>query len=220
MPYVFNEEFSTLKYSATPITDKFTATTKDNEIILFERENNRILTCSTLTISADDTDLYFAVFKGNVYMDCEVLKNLDGTDYDFTNAQMFMREANDVISLNGLDATGIQLNNLATTRLLINGIGYFSDDRYSSNALSYEIIREQTTGTQMRVSTVNPNYATLRDTPNNTSTVLAKIPNGTIVDIIDLVLGVFVQGTYYWAVVEYNNQVGYVNYNSLVPYVL
>jgi len=218
--FIFNNDWSSLKWNNQAITDKFSSTTKDKEIILFERENNKILTCSTITITADSTDLCFTIVKGNVYMDGLVLRNLDGTEYSFTDNPIFSVKKGETMSINGLNATGIRFTNGISTRYFIEGIGFFSDDRFEGNALLYEQIREQATGTQMRVVTVNPDTVNLRFTANHTSLILEKIPNNTVLNVVDLVLGSYVNGTYYWIVTEFNGQVGFVNYNQLIPYVV
>ena len=61
--FIFNTDWSSLKWTGSPISDKFSTTSANQEIVLFERENNRILNCTTLTITADTTDLYFTIIN-------------------------------------------------------------------------------------------------------------------------------------------------------------
>jgi hypothetical protein len=214
----YNTDWSSVKWTGSTIADKFTATTKAQEVILFERENNRILTCNTLTVSADTTDLYFTIIKGNVFLDGDSLvRKLDGSLYDFTDSPTFTVPADEARSFNGLKATGIRFANGIGARYNIGAIGYFSDDRFETSALTYEQIREQATGTNMAVSVGDLSYANLRFAPDHRSASLRKVNNGTQLPVFDVVLGSFVNGTYFWVATEYQGISGFVNYNSLIP---
>jgi hypothetical protein len=216
----YNTDWSSVTWTGSTISSKFSTTTVNQQVVLFERENNKILTCNTLTVTADNTDLYFTIIKGNVFLDGDgLVRKLDGELYDYTNSPTFCVPAETSMSFNGLKATGIRFANVSGAKYNIGAIGYFSDDRYETSALTYEQIREQATGTNMSVSVGDLEYANLRQTADHTSLILKKLINGTQVPVFDVVLGTYVNGTYFWVATEYDGVSGFINYNSLMPVV-
>jgi hypothetical protein len=113
--------FSSLAYTGSPVTDRFTATTEGQELILFrpkdyvEGENDKIARCNSVLIEADGVDLYLTVVRGDI-------KDIE--NFDFTGEPVYYVPAGESRNISGLAIQGIKLSNALGARYFIEALSY------------------------------------------------------------------------------------------------
>lgn len=104
--------YSSLKYTGSAITNRFSTTTQNQELVRFYKPNGTdITTCNTITVEADTVDLYFSVVPQNVQL-------------SFTNEPVYFVRAGEVITVSGISMTGIKFSNALGAKYYIQGLGY------------------------------------------------------------------------------------------------
>lgn len=98
-----NRGWSSIKYDGSPITSRFVATTENQQMIQFLSKNNKQISCNSVTIEADDVDLYFTIWVEN--------SKQDPNTYDYTDSPVYHCPAGKTISINGLGIGAIKFAN-------------------------------------------------------------------------------------------------------------
>lgn len=95
----------------------------------------------------------------------------------------------------------------------------FGRPQYTANEpdVDPEPTPEPTPTTTKYIVKTNGGTLSLRAEPNVSSTVLANIPNGTTLDVIEIVKGESINYNTDWAKTTYNGKTGYCSCNYLVP---
>lgn len=106
---------STIKYTGSPIVSKLTATTVNQQKVLFQRAGQGTARCNAFTIQAGEQELYFTVINA------EMFKN---ENYDYTNEPVIVCPANQSISVSGVEAYGIKFSNASGANYYVMGVGF------------------------------------------------------------------------------------------------
>jgi len=110
-----NSIYSSLKYTGTTITNKFSTTSVNQELVLFEDKDGKVLNCNSVTISAGASDLYFTVLRD---------RNIDLDNHNFTDEPVLFVEANTSLTISGVSISGIKFANDSGVEYFITGTSY------------------------------------------------------------------------------------------------
>lgn len=111
-----NGGYSSLKYTGSAITDRFSTTTVNQELVIFkDRLDEKQLNLNSIVITADDTDLYFSLLPDKSHFEGE---------YNFTDSFVYFVEAGANITLSGLAISGIKFSNSLGARYFIMGMSF------------------------------------------------------------------------------------------------
>ena len=110
-----NQTWSSIKYDGTEPTTKFTATTTDQELILFESKEDptKLRVCNSVVLASNADPLYFSLLL-------DYMKE----DHDFTDDPVYVLDAEDTITLNAIAIKGIKFSNATGAEYYIAGFGY------------------------------------------------------------------------------------------------
>lgn len=118
-----NSGWSSVKFNGTPVTDRFIATTENQEFVplVSYSDATKLASLNSITITADDSDLYFSVLRKDSPKSRLVS---EGESFDFTDEPVFFVEAEDSITLSGLGISGIKFSNNSGARYFIQGMAF------------------------------------------------------------------------------------------------
>lgn len=105
--------FSTLKYTGSAITNRFSTTTGNQEKVIFLDEAGTNLACQSLTIEAGAADLYFVPIESGV----------DHSTQNFNNDPVYFVAAGEKISISGISIIGLQFANALGAQYFVQGFG-------------------------------------------------------------------------------------------------
>lgn len=113
-----NGQFSTQKYDgATVPTTKFYTTVEDGEIIEMISDDNKIIRCNSITVTANSTDVFFCVWSNQG-------SKAIPSDYDFTDKSYYTCDAGTSINVSGLPIGAVKILNATGTEVRIEGVSY------------------------------------------------------------------------------------------------
>lgn len=103
-----NSTFSTLKYNGSPVVDRFTGTTQNQQLVLFTDINGNALQLNSITVEADNSDLYFTIVN-------------DLTNTNYTNMPVMYCPNGDTVTIVGIPMRGVKFSNATGARYFIQG---------------------------------------------------------------------------------------------------
>lgn len=103
--------FSTLKYTDDAIVSEFYTTVANQELILFLDKNGIQQYCNSVTVRADDTDIYFT----------PVTRKENPSTYSYINEPVFICPLGESISLSGVSLMGVKLSNDLGAKVMVVG---------------------------------------------------------------------------------------------------
>lgn len=112
------QPYSTLKYTGAEITDRFSETTTNQELLKFQDKEGNDLTLNTITIEADTVDLYFTIWVKPK----KSTKTIE--THDFIDDAVYICPAGESRNISGLGAGGIKFSNDSGARYFIQGMSY------------------------------------------------------------------------------------------------
>ena len=111
-----SKSYSSLKFGTEAISNRFSTTTEDQEMVKFLGEDGTLVRCNAISITAGAGDLYFAV--------CKEFQLVDGANYDFSNAPVYYVPAGGTLEIKGLEISGLKFNNASGASYFIQGMAY------------------------------------------------------------------------------------------------
>ena len=115
--------YSNTKHTGSAITDRFSLTTENQELLLFRPKDStvdvpKVLTCNTTTIEANDSDLYITPVRASL------IKGQDIETYDFTDEPVIYIEAGTSKNISGVAIVGIKFSNDLGASYSVNALSY------------------------------------------------------------------------------------------------
>jgi len=115
-----NGTYSSLKYTGSAIASRFSATTVNQELIIFkDKTDNDNVTCNSINVTAGTQDLFFSILPSKANIAPTEL-----SEFDFTDSFVFFVEAESSITVSGVSMGGVKFSNTSGAQYYITGLSY------------------------------------------------------------------------------------------------
>lgn len=105
--------FSSIKYTGVPVVNRFLTTQSNQELVTLLSKDNKIISSSSITIEAGNSDLYFSIKD----------KGVDINNYDWEDDPVYFCAADTSVTISGISISYIKFSNNSGAQYFIQALG-------------------------------------------------------------------------------------------------